>query len=147
MHLDHCACSDCGFELWLPLAALSVCDVGMYDDARFPGRMIVSLREHVEHLDEVRPDLLSCLMQDVTAASTVLRKALGADRVNVAFLGNQVPHLHAHLIPRYGASEPMPTKAPWSDSRPSTTLGTQVRRELLRQLTTAFVDLASAASY
>ena len=142
MRLEDCACSDCGFELWHPLAALSVCDVGLYDDARFPGRMIVSLREHVEHLDEVRPDLLSRLMQDVVAASTVLRKTLGADRVNVAFLGNQVAHVHAHLIPRYGASEPMPTQAPWSDPRPTAKLGAQTRRDVQQQLATAFVGLA-----
>jgi diadenosine tetraphosphate (Ap4A) HIT family hydrolase len=104
--------------------------------------MIVSLREHVEHLDEVRPDLLSRLMQDVTAASTVLRKTLGADRVNVAFLGNQVAHLHAHLIPRYEASEPMPTKAPWSDPRPCAKLDAPMRRDVRRHLATAFMDLA-----
>lgn len=94
------ACATCGFSLWVPIAALSVSHVGLYDDARFPGRMIVSLNEHVEHYDQADPEVLSAFMSDLQRASLVLRKMGNVERVNVAILGNKDPHLHAHLIPR-----------------------------------------------
>src|SRR5689334_3630133 len=68
------ACSTCGFSLWVPISALSVSHVGLYDDARFPGRMIVSLNEHVEHYDQADPEVLSAFMSDLQVASLVLRK-------------------------------------------------------------------------
>lgn len=94
------ACSTCGFSLWIPVAALSVSRVGLYDDARFPGRLIVSLNEHFEHYDEAEPQVLSAFMSDLQYASRVLRKTFNVDRVNIAVLGNKDPHVHAHVIPR-----------------------------------------------
>lgn len=109
-------CDTCGFELWTPIAALRVSHVGLYDDARFPGRLIVSLDEHREHFDDVDADLLAAFMADLQDASLVLRKTLDdVARVNMAVLGNKVPHVHAHLIPRrvrehnFGVS-------PWEDA-------------------------------
>lgn len=37
----------------------------------------------------------------VFAVEQALRDALGPDKINVASLGNQVPHLHWHVIPRF----------------------------------------------
>lgn len=93
-------------------------DVGLYDDKRFPGRLLLSLRDHYDHLDEVPDGLLTDLTRDIKHVSRVLRDGLGADRVNVAVLGNLEPHVHAHVIPRYQAREPLPARAPWQDPRP-----------------------------
>ncbi|MDX1873413.1 HIT domain-containing protein [Mycolicibacterium sp. 120266] len=93
-------CPVCKFALWMPVAKLSVSRVGLYDDARFPGRLIVSLDEHYEHFDQVEPGLLSAFMADLKVASLVLRKMSNVDRVNIAVLGNKDPHVHAHVIPR-----------------------------------------------
>ncbi len=116
-------CSSCGFALWTPVAALSVSKVGLYNDARFPGRLIVSLNEHVEHFDQAPPEVLSSFMSDLQDASLVLRKMANVERVNIAILGNKEPHLHAHVIPRrvddqnYGVS-PWENAAPYSKLSP-----------------------------
>jgi histidine triad (HIT) family protein len=36
-----------------------------------------------------------------TRASQALREAAGAEHVYAAVIGDQVPHLHVHLLPRY----------------------------------------------
>lgn len=41
------------------------------------------------------------LMNAVFATEAVLREVLAPDKVNLASLGNVVPHLHWHVIPRY----------------------------------------------
>lgn len=93
-------CAKCGFELWNPVAELSVSTVGLYDDGRFPGRLIVSLNDHFDHLDDVDAPLTAAFMDDIRAVSKVLREMDEVTRVNVAILGNKVPHVHAHVIPR-----------------------------------------------
>ncbi|MDO9636753.1 MAG: HIT family protein, partial [Thiobacillus sp.] len=41
------------------------------------------------------------LMRVVFAAEAALREVLAPDKVNLASLGNLVPHLHWHVIPRF----------------------------------------------
>lgn len=123
-------CDECGFELWTPIWRLNVARAGLYDDARFPGRLIVSLNDHYDHLDEMPSHLLAAFMADVSEASKVLRWSLGADRVNVAVLGNQESHVHAHVIPRK-SSDPRPNHAPWQDPRPRTNLSLPEREVVM----------------
>jgi len=40
-------------------------------------------------------------MRAVFATEQALREALAPDKVNLASLGNVVPHLHWHVIPRF----------------------------------------------
>ncbi|MFV0461488.1 MAG: HIT family protein [Actinomycetales bacterium] len=141
--VDSWACHECDFTLWIPLARLEACDVGLYDDARFPGRLIVTLRHHYEHLDEV-PEATTCApMRDIRTCSTLLRRDL-AGRVNVAILGNQVAHVHAHVIPRLGSAERLPREAPWRDPRPRSDLATHRRDELIDQLSEGLHALFSS---
>lgn len=127
-------CGTCGFQLWRPIAPLSVTDVGLYDDARFPGRMIVALRGHYDHFDELPGEVAAALMVDVQRISGILRKGLGADRVNVAILGNQEPHVHAHVIPRYSVREPLPKNSPWQDPRTREALEPVEREDLIQRI-------------
>lgn len=91
---------ECGFELWNPVAELSVSSVGLYDDGRFPGRLIISLNDHFDHLDDVDAPIMVAFMGDVRAVSKALREMDEVTRINVAILGNKVSHVHAHVIPR-----------------------------------------------
>jgi hypothetical protein len=115
-------CSQCGFELWIQIASLRCTTVGLYDDARFPGRLIVSLVDHFEHMDELPAEVTASFMCDVQEAARVLRKQLGAERVN------------AHLVPRYGVSEPLPDHSPWNDPRPRENLAPNTQRQLVQSL-------------
>lgn len=114
-------CGECGFALWNPIEthhSLRAGDLGLYDDARFPGRSILRLREHATDLTQVSPVVLAAFMEDIQVAMRAIYLATGADRVNVAILGNEQPHVHAHLIPRYRSREQNPNRTPWDDPRP-----------------------------
>jgi diadenosine tetraphosphate (Ap4A) HIT family hydrolase len=111
-------CSTCGFELWLPVLTLDVSTLGLYNDARFPGRSILALHEHYEDLSDVEPDLLSQFMADVSSAGRAIKSATEADRMNYAVLGNIEPHVHFHLIPRVLAKDPVPQRPPWEHPAP-----------------------------
>lgn len=110
-------CGTCGFELWVPVARLRVSRAGLYDDARFPGRSLLALDRHEEDLSALQEDELHAFMADLRDLSEAVKRVTGAPRVNVAVLGNVVPHLHWHVIPRRPDTEPLPGRSPWDDPR------------------------------
>lgn len=130
-------CATCGFELWNPITPtprLAVSDLALYDDSRFPGRCILRLGEHSESLTDLAAKEASAFMLDVREAMQAIQLVTGAERVNVAVLGNTVSHVHAHLIPRFPANEEKPEKSPWDDPRPKTALPAALRFELIMAL-------------
>ena len=124
-------CPTCSFSLFNPVAKLSVSDWGIYDDSRFPGRSIVKLRDHQEDFSELNPSETAEFIADVQTAMGIIKNLTRADRVNVAILGNAVPHVHAHLIPRFSAEEPHPNQSPWNDTRHKESLSPAVLEELI----------------
>ena len=65
------------------------------------GYCILIHHEHVLELHELEPEQLEAFIQDVAAVSRAIQGLRGAAKMNVQFLGNGVPHLHAHIFPRY----------------------------------------------
>jgi diadenosine tetraphosphate (Ap4A) HIT family hydrolase len=114
-------CEHCRFSLWHPLVSLGVSTLGFYDDARFPGRCILVLNEHLEDFAEMPPALTNLFAADVQHAGRTLKRVTGAVRVNYAILGNKERHVHAHLIPR-PPGDPVPTRAPWEHPAPQSSL-------------------------
>lgn len=71
------------------------------DAAEFPGFYRVVWNDHVaEFSDLAEADQLLCL-RAVSAVERVLREQLAPTKVNLAALGNMVPHLHWHVIARH----------------------------------------------
>lgn len=116
------ACNQCGFALWNPVAALTVSTVGLYDDARFPGRSLLTLNDHHDDFANLPADIAAALHADLSTYASALRSVTGADRLNYAVLGNAEPHVHWHIFPRQPHLEPAPTKSPWDDPRPRVAL-------------------------
>jgi len=127
-------CSVCGFELYHPIGRLRFTSVGLYDDDRYPGRSIVVLREHREHLDSLEPNELAAFMGDVQQVSRALRAVTGASRINFAVLGNTVAHLHAHLIPRVRGGDPVPNSSPWDHPQSAGALEPDTRIALVERI-------------
>jgi diadenosine tetraphosphate (Ap4A) HIT family hydrolase len=111
-------CSECGFALWNPVCQLDVSFLGIYNDARFPGRSILALNEHIEHWEDIPSSLLAAYAADSQKAIRAISRVARVARVNLAVLGNTDAHVHYHLIPRYPESESLPNKSPWNDPRP-----------------------------
>lgn len=106
-------CRRCGFSVWVPVASLSKTEVGLYDDARFPGRCLVVLREHEEAFELLDEYVATAFIKDVRRVGRAIRHITRSPRINFAILGNVEPHLHAHVIPRMVGSDPVPESAPW----------------------------------
>lgn len=75
--------------------------VVLVDEANYPGFCRVIWNQHVAELTDLPPLARQAMMQTVCKVETVLREALRPHKINLASLGNMVPHLHWHVIPRF----------------------------------------------
>jgi len=77
------------------------CRVLHVADAKFPGFCRVVWNAHATEFTELDDASRAHVMKVVAAVEKALRALLAPDKINLASLGNQVPHLHWHVIPRY----------------------------------------------
>ena len=77
------------------------CRVTLVDDSDYPGYCRVILERHMSEMTDLSAPERARLMETVFAAEAVLREVLAPDKINLASLGNVVPHVHWHVIPRY----------------------------------------------
>ncbi len=70
-------------------------------EAGFPGFYRLVRNDHVREFSQLAPaDRLAGIEILATVEAALLRH-LGADKINLASLGNAVPHLHWHVIARF----------------------------------------------
>jgi diadenosine tetraphosphate (Ap4A) HIT family hydrolase len=77
-------------------------------DANFPGFYRVIWNAHVAEWTDLVPADRSHLMQTVAKVETLMRHALQPTKINLASLGNVVPHLHWHVIARFADDSHFP---------------------------------------
>jgi diadenosine tetraphosphate (Ap4A) HIT family hydrolase len=70
-------------------------------DAAFPAFYRVVWRAHVAEWSDLSLADQAALMGVVGAVERVLRESLAPSKINLASLGNVVPHLHWHVIARF----------------------------------------------
>jgi len=71
------------------------------EDAAFPAFYRVVWREHVAEFGDLDADARVHCMTVVEAVERTLRERLAPTKINLAALGNVVPHLHWHVIARF----------------------------------------------
>jgi diadenosine tetraphosphate (Ap4A) HIT family hydrolase len=90
--------ADGGILLWRD----ALCRVVLADEADYPGFLRVILDAHVREMTDLPVAERGSLMKVVFACEAALREVMAPDKINLASLGNVVPHLHWHVIPRFG---------------------------------------------
>lgn len=75
-----------------------VIDVG---DPDYAGYCRVIWNAHVREMTELAPSDRDHFMRIVYTVEAALRALLQPTKINLASLGNQVPHLHWHVIARF----------------------------------------------
>ena len=73
----------------------------LVDDPAYPGFCRVIWHAHVKEMSDLAPADRLALNDALWQVEVALRAVMAPDKVNVASLGNMVPHLHWHVIARY----------------------------------------------
>jgi diadenosine tetraphosphate (Ap4A) HIT family hydrolase len=89
-------------DFWLKVETLPSSTLYLSRDQRFHGRcLLIHDRGHPIGIESLSPRDAASAFEDLHRCSKALRHALRSELVNVASLGNQIAHLHWHLIPRF----------------------------------------------
>lgn len=88
----------------------------LVDDADHPAFTRVIWNAHVAGMSELEEAARRELFDAVVRVESVQRAVLSPDRINLASLGNQVPHLHWHVIPRWRDDRHFPNPV-WGAAR------------------------------
>lgn len=83
------------------VAVLSLCELRLMDDARWPWLVLVPQVAGVRELIDLDAVAQRHLLADIDAASRALDRLYAPHKLNVAALGNVVAQLHVHVIARY----------------------------------------------
>lgn len=100
-----------------PRADHFIADLGLsmaylHDDQFFPGWTIVVFKRHATELFHLAETERNQLMKEVTRVAKLLADVYHAKKINYELLGNQLPHIHWHVIPRL-ATDPAPLEPVW----------------------------------
>ena len=113
------------------------CRVMMVNDPDLPGFCRVIWRRHVCEMTDLTHGERDHLMALVFAVEEAIRHVMHPDKVNIAALGNIVPHIHWHVIPRFKDDAFFPGAA-WSKKSQETPAATlEARRKKAQELPAA----------
>lgn len=71
------------------------------DEPLYPGFMRLIWNQHVKEFSELSQEHRYLCTDILVILERFALEHMGADKVNLATLGNVVPHLHWHVIPRF----------------------------------------------
>ena len=101
------------------------------DDQRYVGHSILLLKDHQEHLHKLETEQQSLLSEDLMLAANAVVDVFDPVRINYECLGNGLPHIHWHVIPRYNW-DPDPVRPIWV--RPKKERAVGVESETLKRM-------------
>jgi diadenosine tetraphosphate (Ap4A) HIT family hydrolase len=132
--LDAVSCELCTTDGGEPVLRNAQLRVVLVDDPDYPGFCRVIWNSHVREMTDLAPEAIARLMGTVFAVEDALRHVMQPHKINVASLGNLTPHLHWHVIPRFGDDAHFP-KPVWADRQRQTDAAVlSARRALLPRL-------------
>jgi len=94
-------------------ALLRVVEVEEASFGDYPGYLRVVLTAHAQEMTDLPEGEQQEVLHAVMACERAIRSTMQCDKVNLATLGNQVAHLHWHVIPRFKDDAHFPN-AVWS---------------------------------
>ena len=102
--------TDCPFDApraksndhWEIVAPLEVSTLYLATNQTYRGQclLILDLR-HATRADELSAKEWAAFCADLHRAEAAIARTVRPDHMNIAALGNVVPHLHWHIVPRY----------------------------------------------
>ncbi len=83
-------------------------------DQFFPGYTLLFTKSHVTELFHLEAAVRAELTEEVAIVAKAIYDVFRPTKINYELLGNMVPHMHWHLVPRF-ASEPLWPRPIWAE--------------------------------
>ena len=109
-------CVLCAKQNYPTVWADGFCRVILINDQNYPGYCRVDLISHKKEMSDLFDEEKLKLMRVVFKLESLINIFLKPDKINLASLGNIIPHVHWHVIPRFKEDRHFP-KSIWSESQ------------------------------
>lgn len=107
-------CSKWNDEAKMRVAELEHCYVMLNRDQFFKGYCFVFTKKHVTELFHLDVESRSGIIEEMNAVAAALFRLFTPTKINYELLGNMVPHLHWHVVPRF-TTDPLWPRPIWSE--------------------------------
>jgi len=98
----------------LRIAELTHSYVILNRDQFLPGYTLLFTKYHVTELFHLDRDVRSGLMEEVSRVARAIFEVFSPAKINYELLGNMVPHIHWHIVPRF-TDEPLWPRPIWAE--------------------------------
>lgn len=95
-----------------------LCRVLLMNDQRFTWLILVPRVAHASEMFDLSSDDQAMVIREASRLGAALKAWSGADKINIAALGNVVPQLHIHVIARKIGDAAWPAPV-WSAAGPA----------------------------
>lgn len=144
--MDACdLCATPGGEVLWQDGRCRVVRVGGGDGDDFPGFCRVVWNAHVAEMTSLAAADRRHLMNVVFAAEAALRALAQPEKINLASLGNVVPHLHWHVIPRWRDDSRFPAPIWAAAQRPGAARRAPANAELAAKIAALLAEEVAGA--
>ncbi|MDH5564283.1 MAG: HIT family protein [Nitrospirota bacterium] len=115
----------------------------LFEDQFFSGWTVLILQDHRTELFQLTRNERELVIEDVNRVGEAMTKIFDVRKINSELLGNQVPHIHWHVIPRL-RTDPDPLQPVWCVAHEPVRLTDILLSERILQLRLA-LGLSSAS--
>ena len=107
----------------LAVVELKHTTVRLNEDQLFTGYCFVVLNKHVKEPYHLPPEVRTAVMEEVYLVARALEALFTPNKINLESLGNMVPHVHWHVVPRFTTDALWPRPI-WSEPHEPLTMDT-----------------------
>ncbi len=131
---EECSICDHLFsESLLRITEFPLSTLFLQEDQFFPGYCTLESKRHITELFELDAESRTTLIEELNQAAHLLFKTFKPDKINYAFLGNKVAHMHWHIIPRW-KSDPFWPEAIWAKPHEPQHLSAEEYQKLIAKI-------------
>jgi len=115
------------------IAELETSRAFLHEDQFFPGYVLLVLRRHATELYQLEAGERRAHLEEVSRVAEALARVFRPVKMNYELLGNQVPHIHWHLVPRL-ATDPDLRSPIWRVEHQPLSLDSAAARERVERI-------------
>jgi diadenosine tetraphosphate (Ap4A) HIT family hydrolase len=131
--IDCPMCTKWDDEADLRIAELEHTYVLLNRDQFFPGYCFVFTKTHVTELFHLDKNIRGEVIEEVNAVAEALHTLFQPAKLNYELLGNMVPHMHWHIVPRF-TTDPLWPRPIWSEPHEPVALSSEEYAELIDRI-------------
>jgi diadenosine tetraphosphate (Ap4A) HIT family hydrolase len=107
-------CSKWESEPDMRITQLEQCYVSLNRDQFFRGYCFVYTKNHLTELFHLDLQTRSKVIEEMNSVAAALFRLFNPEKINYELLGNMVPHMHWHVVPRFATDHLWPRPV-WSE--------------------------------